>query len=977
MTQAIYDAAKQYTEKLNWIVHPLSGPKSNGPSPGKMPITKDWSNRTELATDDKLYKWFKNTDNNIGVVTGQKSNLTIIDVDDLLFFNDLIEGVDTSEWLVAKRTDDRCHLFFKFDSDLKYRIGRKIDKTPLAGIDVLSENEKGGGGNVVLPPSVHVTGQKYRFNKNLTGTDDIPDVPDEVKQRLLHIFKVEEVVYAVIRRCRKWVWEFFSDPEILHGGDGRRMMLALIAEMKANGLKEEGILFVSKLVYREDFDVDKSKSELGYIDSTPWKSQTLIENFPERCNSENTKGEKQKDSFDDIYNAIESVTIPEKRADRTTLAIRLFDAYCEPNKTLIEDIIMDEMAKDWEFNKSKAEDIAKEVVKRHKEREKEQKQKEAEFNKPESVDAEGCLHIVTDENPVFITRETLEYYWYSNGYFKRLGQRKNALPIREKIRRGYIEITGEQPPTELIESTLTLMQDMLYVEKTNLTPNKDKICLKNGVYDLNKKKLLPHDPEYKFRAQIPVKYNPHARCPEIMAFFDSMVDRDIISREDVQGLIEWFGYCLVPDNKFQKAVFMIGEKGSGKTTVTNLFNDFIGIENISGESLQKLEEDRFSVARIEDKLANTCPDISSKTIYDSQIFKAITGGDRLRGERKGIDAFEFQNTARLMFAANEPPHIHKSRDAFFRRVLSVTFKKTIPEKERDKDLIERITTEEELSGLLNVALQAREELYNRGGFINEKTLEETEREYSALSEPVVLFADECLVEGDYTSKHDIYSFYRDVWCTVHGLKPEKEQTFKKQLRHFVGIEEASRYDDDGNRRPRGYATDLIGHQEFVEMIQAKHGSHPTSDQLTTNLKKRYAAQLNQLETDILDSEKIKKGGNIENKGNSSPKNKSEKPEWAIQVGQVGQASDFASWLKLVKAGYDIELPTKENEKLKQVVTDMRNYVNTQYPNHSMNDEELDNMVWYFAKKNPGYQSKYSMHGLKEIATKLSESGWEL
>lgn len=540
-------------------------------------------------------------------------------------------------------------------------------------------------------------------------------------------------------------------------------------------------------------------------------------------------------NFDDIYNAIDSVTIPEKRADRTTLAIRLFDAYCEPNKTLIEDIIMDEMAKDWEFNKSKAEDIAKEVVKRHKEREKEQKQKEAEFNKPESVDAEGCLHIVTDENPVFITRETLEYYWYSNGYFKRLGQRKNALPIREKIRRGYIEITGEQPPTELIESTLTLMQDTLYVEKTNLTPNKDKICLKNGVYDLNKKKLLPHDPEYKFRAQIPVKYNPHARCPEIMAFFDSMVDRDIISREDVQGLIEWFGYCLVPDNKFQKAVFMIGEKGSGKTTVTNLFNDFIGIENISGESLQKLEEDRFSVARIEDKLANTCPDISSKTIYDSQIFKAITGGDRLRGERKGIDAFEFQNTARLMFAANEPPHIHKSRDAFFRRVLSVTFKKTIPEKERDKDLIERITTEEELSGLLNVALQAREELYNRGGFINEKTLEETEREYSALSEPVVLFADECLVEGDYTSKHDVYSFYRDVWCTVHGLKPEKEQTFKKQLRHFVGIEEASRYDDDGNRRPRGYATDLIGHQEFVEMIQAKHGSHPTSDQLTTNL----------------------------------------------------------------------------------------------------------------------------------------------
>lgn len=152
-------------------------------------------------------------------------------------------------------------------------------------------------------------------------------------------------------------------------------------------------------------------------------------------------------------------------------------------------------------------------------------------------------------------------------------------------------------------------------------------------------------------------------------------------------------------------------------------------------------------------------------------------------------------------------------------------------------------------------------------------------------------------------------------------------------------------------------------------------------QLLTNLqptcKNAMLPNLTNLKLTFWIVRKIKKGGNIENKGNSSPKNKSEKPEWAIQVGQVGQASDFASWLKLVKAGYDIELPTKENEKLKQVVTDMRNYVNTQYPNNSLNDEELDNMVWYFAKKNPGYQSKYSMHGLKEIATKLSKSGWEL
>jgi len=155
------EAAREYTAR-GWVVHPLynhsatrtlSGKPIPDKSRGKQPVLKEWQKRP-LATDAELIEWFEEKDYNIGLQCGQRSNVTVLDFDSLLFLEDVFNGlcVDQLSTLVSVRTAGRCHVYFKYAKDLP------SEKHPLLGIEVLSD-----GSNCVLPPSIHRSGEVYRW----------------------------------------------------------------------------------------------------------------------------------------------------------------------------------------------------------------------------------------------------------------------------------------------------------------------------------------------------------------------------------------------------------------------------------------------------------------------------------------------------------------------------------------------------------------------------------------------------------------------------------------------------------------------------------------------------------------------------------------------------------------------------------------------------------------------------------------------
>lgn len=282
----VLKAAKKYTDEYGWVVHPLSNPNDNKNAPGKRPLMVKWSDLKHLLTHQELDKYFKNKDVNIGLVCGLSSNITIIDIDDELFQPELMAGVDTSNFIMAARTDGRGHLYFTHCNE---RWLRNHEYNYIK-IDVRNDNDKGGGGNIVLPPSVHNSGDLYKFNKDFE-LSEIPEMPEQFKNNLENLINLNIALSTSAKKSRKWVRDFLLNPEILHGMDGRRCMVALCAELKANGFTsdEHGVM-ISKIVYQKDYDPTVASDQWGYVEPFPWKSDKLIAEFPEFCNENNTYG---------------------------------------------------------------------------------------------------------------------------------------------------------------------------------------------------------------------------------------------------------------------------------------------------------------------------------------------------------------------------------------------------------------------------------------------------------------------------------------------------------------------------------------------------------------------------------------------------------------------------------------------------------------------------------------------------------------
>lgn len=191
---------------------------------------------------------------------------------------------------------------------------------------------------------------------------------------------------------------------------------------------------------------------------------------------------------------------------------------------------------------------------------------------------------------------------------------------------------------------------LLDAPELDARPSTTLVNVQNGLLDIWTGELLPHSPAFLSTIRVPIRYDPAATCPQIEEFIGQVFPHDASE-------LAWeiLGDLLTPERSIQKAICLIGEGGNGKGVFAQLAANFIGPENVAHLSLQRLEQDRFAVARLYGKLANICTDLPSERIGESAVFKALTGCDRITGERKYQESFEFTPFARLLFSANHLP----------------------------------------------------------------------------------------------------------------------------------------------------------------------------------------------------------------------------------------------------------------------------------------------------------------------------------
>ena len=195
-----------------------------------------------------------------------------------------------------------------------------------------------------------------------------------------------------------------------------------------------------------------------------------------------------------------------------------------------------------------------------------------------------------------------------------------------------------------------------------------------------------------------------------------------------------------------------------------------------------MEHDKYRTAKLYGKRVNICGDIPDSKMHKTEIFKKLTSGlDLIDGENKYQDSFVFKNTAKLVFSANALPEVKRDK-AYYRRWQLIQFPNNFEGGSEDRLLIKKLQAPNELSGFLNLVLGALKRLNQKGEFTNSKSIEETQKEYELNSNPIAVFMDECVEQGDVDiDAVTLYSTYI-LWVKYYGKNKIKDNQFAKELK---------------------------------------------------------------------------------------------------------------------------------------------------------------------------------------------------
>ena len=231
---------------------------------------------------------------------------------------------------------------------------------------------------------------------------------------------------------------------------------------------------------------------------------------------------------------------------------------------------------------------------------------------------------------------------------------------------------------------------------------------------------------------------------------------------------------------------------------------FTWIKNISNVSLKAIIENRFALADLENKDVNIDTELLNGVITDISTLKKLTGKQPIRIERKNKDAYDVFLHPKLFFSANKIPSIDDDSDARFRREIILSFPYQFEEGiNADPNLLEKLTTEEELSGIFNILMKALRNIQkNNRIYVNQKTIQERREKHELVINTVKAFTENAIsisIYGeDYVTKENLYQAYLR-FCKFYRLPIESKVKFGKSLKKiYPSLEEGRDSSEERN-----------------------------------------------------------------------------------------------------------------------------------------------------------------------------------
>ena len=365
-----------------------------------------------------------------------------------------------------------------------------------------------------------------------------------------------------------------------------------------------------------------------------------------------------------------------------------------------------------------------------------------------------CLPVYQDE-----THAERRFYSYSNqlGVWKRVDKDYALKMAKNQLGNQWTRHTKQE-----FMNQLKTHEHAIYFEDMGL-PEEEILCRDGKVYNLETGEVRKIEKQDYALHMV----NADPEGDSFIEDFEEFLEDTIPEESHRKTVQEFLGWSLkYPHGDYKKALLILGDTNSGKSTLLRIIAELFKESHVSRLSITQIAQERtFHVSNLNGSILNIDEDMSSAEIEQGSTLKKLIAQEPLFVEDKGDDGYEVHPRCKFMVASNVAPNPSTEDDrAFYQRFITLEAPDRVPEEEQDKQLVDKLTSEEALNGLFQWALEGLRRLEDQEEFSYSPDIMETRRIWNKYGSEVQKFLHECVdkEKGNHVPTVDAYEYY-ELW----------------------------------------------------------------------------------------------------------------------------------------------------------------------------------------------------------------------
>lgn len=392
---------------------------------------------------------------------------------------------------------------------------------------------------------------------------------------------------------------------------------------------------------------------------------------------------------------------------------------------------------------------------------------------PSQINSRAVCDYFVNEGSTFVLGS--ECYQYKGGVYA-----ESSSFVRNTIK-NMVEYDKLIQHSKIMECFRLLVDDTrIQKSAAELNQYTHLINFRNGVWDIQQKKLLPHDSKYLQTIQIPHEVKEYVPFTETRLY--DFFKKTKISKADIKMILKYMAYCMTTDFGLKTFMILVGQSNTGKSVLIRFVENLVGHQNTSALSMHELNM-RFYPAQLYGKLLNSCADNKTLPLSSIENLKKITGGDQIMHEKKGKEPFFFTSFAKLLFSFNQLPlQLEEKSNAFYKRMRVLRMNNELfLNNEYVNDLCSNESIEEVIPYLLSLLPLEEIPRTKMSNSCVEALREDSDSIHAFISKKCTLDAEAIV------NKNDLFQAYTE-FCLDSGREAHRKQGFMRSLRSLGFVE---------------------------------------------------------------------------------------------------------------------------------------------------------------------------------------------